>query len=106
MQFEPIFSPATILGSQGALAANTAFGIVTASGKLKLLNSANTDGSQNLAAVLYRATDTTGGDVVAEVVIDEAGFKKGSLVYGGSDTDATHFNAIGQSKAGVSLFVF
>jgi hypothetical protein len=42
----PLTAPATLTASQGALAPLTALGIVTATGNLALLNSANSDGSQ------------------------------------------------------------
>jgi Bacteriophage lambda head decoration protein D len=102
-----ITAPATILGGQGVLTVGTALGIVTATGKLKILNSANSDGSQTLAAVLNKTIDTTSGDVAnTPVIIGNCGFPKGSLKYGGSDSDATHFNQLGQAKASVSIYVY
>jgi Bacteriophage lambda head decoration protein D len=102
-----ITAPATILGGQGVLTVGTALGIVTATGKLKILNSLNTDGSQALAAVLNKTIDTTSGDVAnTPVIIGNCGFPKGALKYGGADTDAAHFGVLGQAKSGVSLFVY
>src|SRR3981081_631753 len=99
MNWEPIFTLATILTGQGVLTVGTALGIVTSSGKLKVLNSANVDGSGTLAAVLNKGIDTTSGDVTnVPVIIAHAGWPKGSLKYGGSDSDSTHFNSVGQSK--------
>lgn len=42
--------------------------VAAGSGKYKAYNSANTDGSQDAAAVLYAACDATGGDQKAVVV--------------------------------------
>jgi Bacteriophage lambda head decoration protein D len=106
MNWEPFSTLATILAGQGVLPVNTALGIVTASGKLKVLNSLSTDGSQTLAAVLNKTIDTTSGDVVAPIVIGQSGYPKGSLKYGGTDTDVTHFNALGQARANVDFYIY
>jgi Bacteriophage lambda head decoration protein D len=97
---------ATILGSQGTILPNTVLGIVTASGKLKVAASGSSDGSQTLAAISTTVIDTSSGDVVAPVVIGHASYPKTGLIYSGSDTASTFFNALGQAKSGVSLFVY
>jgi hypothetical protein len=80
---------------------------VTATGKLKIVNSLNSDGSQTLAAVLDKTIDTTAADVVgAPVIIGDCGFGKGSLRYAGTDTDSTHFNVLGQAKSGISIYLY
>jgi len=107
MDWNPIFSAGTILTGQGVLTVNSALGIVSATGKLKLLSSLSSDGSQTLAAVLNRTVDTTSGDVQnTPIIIGGAGWPKGSLHYAGSDTDTNHFNALGQAKSGVNLFIY
>jgi hypothetical protein len=108
MQYwDKIVAPATLLANQGILTVGTALGIVTSTGKLKVLNSANTDGSGTFAAVLNQTLDTTGADATnAPVITGQCGFGKGSLKYGGSDTDSTHFNVLGQAKSGVHIFVY
>jgi len=107
MNWEPFSTLATILAGQGVLPVGTALGIVTATGKLKLLNSLNSDGSQAFAAVLNKTIDTTSGDVAnTPVIIGQCGFPKGSLRYGGTDTDSTHFNALGQARANVDFYLY
>ncbi len=104
---EPVFSLGTVASGQGTLTVGTALGIVTASGKLKLLNSANTDGSQTLAAILNQTINTTSGDVAnVPIVIGNVSLPKANVILGGSDTTATHWNALGQAKSGVSIYVF
>jgi Bacteriophage lambda head decoration protein D len=46
----------------------TCLGIITATGKALLVNSANTDGSQTLAGVLRDSVETAAGDVVGAVM--------------------------------------
>jgi len=107
MNWDPIFSAGTILGGQGVLPVNTALGIVTAGGKLKVLNSLNTDGSQTFAAVLNKTIDTASGDVPnVPVILGQCGFPKGSLKYGGTDSDSVHFNVLGQTKSGVHIYIY
>jgi Bacteriophage lambda head decoration protein D len=104
---EPVFSLGTVLTGQGTLTVGTALGIVTATGKLKLLNSANTDGSQTLAAILNSTVNTASGDATnTPIVIGNALLPKANVILGGSDTTSTHWNAMGQAKSGVSIYVF
>lgn len=51
------------------LAAMTAVGKVTASGKYKVYDNAAGDGSEAAAGILLSATDASGGDVVAAIMI-------------------------------------
>jgi hypothetical protein len=74
MNWEPFITLGTILGGQGILSVNSALGIVSATGKLKLLSSLSTDGSQTLAAVLNKGVDTTSGDVQNTPIIISEGF--------------------------------
>jgi Bacteriophage lambda head decoration protein D len=102
----PIVISATLTASQGALAPLTALGIVTATGNLAVLNSANSDGSQTLAAILVEAAPNSGSTQTVQVAIANLFVSKASLVFGGSDTYSTHFNSIGQAKSGVDFYVY
>lgn len=82
----------TILSGQN-LARGTVLGKVTASGKHVIVNSANVDGSQAPVAVLAEACDASGGDKQALVFLSGA-FNEDALVFGGTDTVATHRAAL------------
>lgn len=69
-------------------------GKITASGKLTLVNSANTDGSQNPYAILAADTDATIADKICPIFI--AGeFNNNGLVFGGTDTQTTTPASVG-----------
>jgi Bacteriophage lambda head decoration protein D len=102
----PLVVTATLTASQGNLAPLTALGIVTATGNLAALNSANSDGSQTLAAILIEAALNSGSTQTVQVAIANLFVPKASLIFSGSDTYQTHFNALGQSKSGVNFFVY
>jgi Bacteriophage lambda head decoration protein D len=104
--FQPLVVEATILGSQGVIQPNTVLGIVTASGKMKIAASGSSDGSQTLAALSNGIIDTTSGDVTGSIIIANAFLPKAGIVYSGGDTTSTFFNAVGQAKSGVSLYVY
>jgi hypothetical protein len=101
----PIVVSATLTASQGTLAPLTALGIVTSTGNLAVLNSANSDGSQTLAAILVEAAPNAGTTQTVQVAISGIFVAKGSIIYGGSDTDSTHFSSIGQAKSLVNFFI-
>lgn len=68
-------------------------GKITASGKLTLVNSANVDGSQNPYAILAADTDATTADKTCPLFV--AGeFNSNGLIFGGTDTPATHKAAL------------
>jgi hypothetical protein len=69
----------------------SALGIVASTGKAILVNSAATDGSQTLAAILARDTEIASGDQVVIAYITGS-FLKDRLLFGGSDTADTHFS--------------
>jgi hypothetical protein len=99
--------PITTLGTLAAgqnLAALSVVGINGAN-KLVIVNSANSDGSQTAAAVLPTATNAV-SDTQVLVVVGQEQYKATDLVFGGSDTSSTHFNALGSSKAGLSIRVY
>jgi hypothetical protein len=91
----------TIAGNQAAnqigaptlttLLRGSALGIVTATGKGVLVNSANTDGSQTLVGILESDVETANGDVSA-IVFLTGSFLSDRLLFGGSDTVSKHFS--------------
>jgi len=85
---------ATIVSGAGALARGTVLGKITASGKLTIVNSAGTDdGRRKPYAVLLESVDATSADKAAPVAL--AGlFNANALVFGGTDTIATHKEAL------------
>lgn len=67
--------------------------IAAGSGKLKIVNSANVDGSQYPHSVLAAAVDASLGDKAC--MLYHAGeFAEAALVFGGSDVVATHRDAL------------
>ncbi len=81
----------TLVSGQN-LARGACLGKITASGKLTLLNSANIDGSQTFFAVLAAATDASAGDATCPVYLTGE-FNSNALIFGGTDTAATHKTA-------------
>lgn len=79
----------TVLSGQGVLERGTVLGVITSSGKGKVVNSASTDGSQIADCILADTIDTTDGDVVATVYISGE-FNRGALVFGGTDKASDH----------------
>ncbi len=67
--------------------------VAAGSGKMKIVNSANVDGSQYPYAVLVDDVDATSAD--KEGVCELTGeFNEDSLIFGGSDTKTTHAAAL------------
>jgi hypothetical protein len=81
----------TVKAGEGVLKRGTVLGRVTADGKLRKVNSANTDGSQSPVAVLSCDTDATSD--AAAAVYQTGEFNERALVFGGADTAATHRRA-------------
>jgi len=80
----------TITEASGfALGDTFAIPVITASGKYKAVNSANTDGSEVADCILADDVDTTAGDVTA-VAYRTGHFNRKALVFGGSDTAEMH----------------
>ena len=86
----------TITG--GTFVRGTVLGLVTASGKLKAVDNAQTDGSEEVYAILARDTDASEGDLEAPVYYTGE-FNERSLVFGGDDTAADH--KVGARKLGL-----
>jgi hypothetical protein len=83
-------------------ARGTVMGKITASGKLKIVNSANVDGSQTPYAVLLEAVDATAADLPGIVALSGE-FNEDALVFGGADTKETH--RVGLRDIGIFLKV-
>ena len=79
----------TITGAGVTLKRGTVLGMITASSKLCIVNSANADGSQTPYAVLAEDVVTSAGGVYGAVYYTGE-FDVNSLVFGGTDTYATH----------------
>lgn len=82
------YTTRTIAGGQ-TLQGGSVLGVITASGKLKLCDSAAADGSQTAKYILTRDVDASGGDITVKVL--KAGVVNAAkLIFGGSDTLADH----------------
>lgn len=71
------------------LARGSVLGVITASGKAKLVDKESVDGSQVVYAVLAEATDATAADKVAPVYLTGE-FNSAKLTVGAGDTVADH----------------
>ena len=83
----------TIISGAGILARGTVLGKITASGKCKIVNSVNSDGSQTPFAILLEPVDATSTDKVAGAAIAGV-FNSKALVFGGTDTITTHYTGL------------
>lgn len=79
----------TILTGQGILTRGTVIGIITTGGKGKKVDSVSVDGSQVANCILTDDIDTTSADVVTSGYTSGL-FNRDALVFGGTDTAATH----------------
>lgn len=80
---------ATIVSGAGVLTRGTVLGLVTASGKLTIVDSSKSDGTETPYAVLAEDVDATSADKTCAVYLTGE-FNIDKLVFGGSDTAATH----------------
>lgn len=88
-----VTEPAVAVSGAGVLARGTVLGKITASGKLKTVNSANSDGSQTPYAILAEGVDATSADT--QIAVFLAGeFNSAALIFGGTDTATTHKAAL------------
>lgn len=78
----------TILSGEN-LERGTVLGKVTATGKMKIVNSANSDGSENPYAVLSDDVDASAADVVSAAYLSGE-YNENKLIVGGTDTVAQH----------------
>jgi hypothetical protein len=91
--FDIVTDEVTVVSGAGVLARGTVLGKITASGKYKIVNSANVDGSQTPVCVLAQAVDATAADVVTSVYLTGE-YSSNALVFGGTDTATTHKAAL------------
>jgi hypothetical protein len=82
-----------VIVDTGVLAIGTVLGKITASGKYKICDSTAVDGSAAPLCILGEAVDATSADVNAVVYLSGA-FDENQLVFGGTDTAATHRAAL------------
>lgn len=86
----PLMSEAAVVASgAGKLVRGTVLGCVTATGKLVKVDSTKNDGSQKPYAILSEDVDASSADVQTSVYLTGC-FNSASLVFGGTDTVATH----------------
>ena len=78
-----------IVSGAGVLTRGTVLGLVTASGKLNIVDSTKSDGTQIPYAVLAEDIDATSADKKCGVYLTGE-FNINKLVFGGTDTAATH----------------
>lgn len=85
----------TIITGQGTLSKGSVLGVITASGKLKLVDDDNSDGSEDPKYVLLKEVDTSSSDVTAQREILAAGIVNANqLVFGGDDEIGDHHTAL------------
>jgi len=82
--FPIVTKEVTVLSGQN-LVKGTAIGIVTASGKAKINDSAQSDGTEVYYAVTLEAIDASAADKVGVVALSGE-FNREKLVFGGTDT--------------------
>jgi hypothetical protein len=87
--FPVVTGSGTIASGQGVLARGTVLGKVTAGGKLAIVDSTKSTGEQVVYAVLAEAVDATSADVDAPLYLTGT-YNSRALVFGGTDTAATH----------------
>lgn len=80
---------ATIVSGAGVLTRGTVLGLVTASGKLNIVDSTALDGTKDVYAVLAEDVDATSADKKCGVYLTGE-FNIDKLIFGGSDTATTH----------------
>ncbi|MCE5200555.1 head decoration protein [bacterium] len=79
-----------VLTGEGILPRGAVLGKITVGGKYALVNTAGTDdGRRTAAVVLAEDVDATNDDVVCSVYI-RGEFNDNALLFGGTDTAATH----------------
>lgn len=89
----PIVTETAVLISGQNCVIGTVLGKITASGKLKKVDSTAVDGSQAPYAVLATTTDASAGDKTVTVWLSGE-FVATKLVFGGTDTVTTHKAAL------------
>lgn len=89
-QVQPVVATAaTVLSGEGVLARGSVMGRVSASGKLKLVDSTENDGSEKPYGILADSVDATSADATG-VIFLTGEFNSDALIFGGTDTAADH----------------
>ncbi|MCB2200870.1 head decoration protein [bacterium] len=92
--FPVVTREVTILtGEAVSLSRGAVLGKITSGGKYALVDSTANDGSETAVAVLAEDVDATEADVVA-VAYESGDFNEDELTFGGTDTIATHREAM------------
>lgn len=78
-----------LASGQGVIKRGTVIGKITASGKGKKTDKANSDGSQIAKFVVAQDVDTTSTDAMA-VCYKSGLFNRNALIFGGTSTAANH----------------
>lgn len=89
----PVVTDSVKLKSGASYLRGTVLGIVTASGLAVAVDSSKSDGSQTPYAVLASDTDATAAASPAPAYMTGE-FNSAKLIFGGTDTVATHKNAL------------
>jgi len=92
----------TLLGGKGILPAGTVLGRVTGSKKWTVYDNGKSDGTEVARGVLRQTTDTTNGDVQANIVI--RGILKNSMVSGADSAALTDLGARTDTVLGTFTF--
>lgn len=82
----------TVVSGAGVLVRGTVLGKITASGKVNKVDSTKSDGSQTIYAILAEDVDATSADVAAPAYFTGE-YNSRAVVFGGTDTVATHADA-------------
>ena len=80
--------------NEGTLARGTVLGLNGTDGTCKPVDSTANDGTETPYAVLTDNVDTTGDDPVRATAYFSGHFNSNALVFGGTDTVATHWAAM------------
>lgn len=89
----PLTAAVTIASGAGKLLRGTVLGVITAGGKCVAVDSSKDDGSQSPKYILANDVDAAGADAVT-VAYKTGVYRKDSLIFGGTDTAATHEEAL------------
>jgi len=89
----PIITDSLVIASGNNLTRGTVLGVINASGKGVAVDSTKSDGSQVAYAILTQDTDATLADVLAPVYLTGE-YNGDAMIFGGTDTKATHKSAL------------
>lgn len=99
-EIELLTTGVTLAAGQGVVKRGTVMGKVLATGKGKITDKTNTDGSQIAKYVVIQDVDTTDSDVMA-VCYKTGIFNRGALKFGGLSTAEDHEDEL--RNAGIFL---